>query len=99
MGNLGFWRVAQDDPAHVAVITAEGERITAGELLGESNRVVHGLRALGLKRGGTIAAMVTNEPAMLELYLAATQAGIFITPINSHLAAPEVAYIVQDCDA
>ena len=32
---------------------------------------------------------------MLELYLAATQAGLYITPINSHLAAPEIAYIVQ----
>ena len=30
---------------------------------GEANRAVHGLRALGLKRGDTIAAMTTNEPA------------------------------------
>jgi long-chain acyl-CoA synthetase len=43
--------------------------------------------------------MLTNEPAMLELYLAATQAGLYITPLNSHLAVPEVAYIVSDCDA
>jgi long-chain acyl-CoA synthetase len=99
MANYGFWKVAQDDPAHIAVISPEGERIPAGRLLGECNRVVHGLRALGLKRGDTIAAMVTNEPAMLELYLACTQAGMYITPINSHLAPPEVAYIVQDCDA
>jgi long-chain acyl-CoA synthetase len=99
MASFGFWRVAQDDPTHIAVVTADGERISAGQLLGECNRVVHGLRALGLSRGDTIAAMVTNEPAMLELYLAATQAGLYITPINSHLAPPEVAYIVQDCDA
>ena len=31
--------------------------------------------------------------------LAATQAGWYITPINSHLTGPEVAYIVEDCDA
>src|SRR5580700_4243348 len=99
MATYGFWKVAQDDPAHVAVISPAGEAITAGALLGECNRVVHGLRKLGLKRGDTIAAMVTNEPAMLELYLAATQAGLYITPINSHLAPPEVAYIVSDCDA
>ncbi|HEY2514394.1 MAG TPA: acyl-CoA synthetase, partial [Polyangiaceae bacterium] len=35
----------------------------------------------------------------LEVYLAATQAGMYITPINSHLAPPEIAYILQDCDA
>src|ERR1019366_8630396 len=69
------------------------------ELLRESNRVVHGLRARGLRKGDTIAAMMSNERAMLELYLAATQAGLYITPLNSHLAAPEIAYIVADCDA
>jgi long-chain acyl-CoA synthetase len=99
MATYGFWRVAQDDPRHVAVVTADDERITAGDLLRESNRVVHGLRARGLRRGDTIAVMLTNEPAMLELYLAATQAGLYVTPLNSHLAAPEVAYIVGDCDA
>ena len=99
MATYGFWKVAQDDPDHVALITAAGESITAGALLGEANRVVHGLRAMGLKKGDTIAAMTTNEGATLELYLAATQAGLYITPINSHRAPPEIAYIVQDCDA
>ncbi len=99
MATYGFWKVAQDDPRHVALITADDEKITAEDLLRESNRVVHALRARGLRRGDTIAVMLTNEPAMLEVYLAATQAGLYITPINSHLAAPEVAYIVGDCDA
>ncbi len=99
MATYGFWKVAQDDPDHVAVISPTGQQVTAGELLGEANRVVHALRALGLGRGDTFAAMLTNETAMLELYLAATQAGLYITPLNSHLAAPEIAYIVSDCDA
>ena len=99
MATYGFWKIAQDDPAHVALIEADGRKYTAGELLGEANRIVHGLRALGLKHGDTFAAMLTNEAAMLQCYLAATQAGFYITPINSHLTAPEVAYIVQDCDA
>jgi long-chain acyl-CoA synthetase len=99
MANYGFWKVAQDNPKHLALVDVDGSEHTAGELLGEVNRVVHGLRALGLKHGDTFAAMVTNEAAMLELYLAATQAGLYVTPINSHLAPPEVAYIVQDCDA
>jgi hypothetical protein len=33
MASFGFWRVAQDDPAHVAVVTADGEHISAGQLL------------------------------------------------------------------
>ncbi len=102
MGDMAFWAHAQENPAHVAVIElggAEPREITAGELLRSANRIVHGLRALGLQRGDAIAAMVVNEAAMLELYLAATQAGLYITPINSHLAPPEVAYIVSDCEA
>ena len=99
MATYGFWKLAQEDPQHLALITAGGERVTAGDLLRESNRLVHGLRARGLRRGDTIAVMMNNEKAMLEIYLAATQAGLYITPINSHLAAPVVGYIVADCDA
>jgi long-chain acyl-CoA synthetase len=99
MAKYGFWQLAQDEPQHLALVTAAGERVTAGDLLRESNRLVHGLRARGLRRGDTIAVMMNNERAMLEIYLAATQAGLYITPINSHLAAPEVGYIVTDCDA
>ncbi len=96
---LAFWSHAQENPQHVALIEPDGNSVTAGELLASANQVVHGLRALGLKRGDTIAVMLGNERAMLELYLAATQAGLYITPINSNLAPPEVAYIVTDCDA
>src|SRR5580693_5234119 len=99
MATYGFWKIANDDPGHVALIEPDGRKHTAGELLASANRVVHGLRALGFKPGDTFAVMLTNEAPMIELYLAATQAGWYITPINSHLAAPEVAYILQDCDA
>src|SRR5580658_8151124 len=99
MATYGFWKIAQDTPEHTALIEPDGRKYTAAELLAESNRVVHGLRALGLKQGDTFAAMLTNEAAMLQVYLAATQAGWYVTPINSHLTAPEVAYILQDCDA
>jgi long-chain acyl-CoA synthetase len=99
MATYGFWKVAQDDPSHIAVVTPEGREVTAAELLAGANQVVHGLRALGLGPGDTFAAMLTNDVAMLEVYLAATQAGWYVTPINSHLTGPEVAYILQDCDA
>ncbi len=33
---------------------------------------------------------------MIELYLAATQAGLYLVPINHHLAGPEIAYILAD---
>ncbi len=99
MPDVGFWKLAQQDPSRIAVITAEGREITAGALLGAANQIVHALRARGLGRGDTIAAALGNEVAMLELFLAAWQAGFYLTPINVHLTAPEIAYIVENCEA
>jgi long-chain acyl-CoA synthetase len=96
---FAFWKLAEEDPSRVALIDAEGREVTAGELLSASNQIVHGLRALGLQPGDAIAVMLTNEVAMIELYMAAVQAGWYMTPINSHLTAAEVAYIAGDCDA
>ena len=36
MATYGFWKVAQDDPPHVAVVTPAGESVSAGALLGEA---------------------------------------------------------------
>jgi long-chain acyl-CoA synthetase len=71
MPEIGFWRLAQEHPRHLAVVDPLGREVSAGELLRASNQVVHGLRALGLRRGDTIAAVLGNEVAMLELFFAA----------------------------
>ncbi|MFQ5664956.1 MAG: acyl-CoA synthetase [Candidatus Binatia bacterium] len=99
MPEYGFWHLAQKDPGRLAVVEPNGNPLTAGELLAASNRLVHGLRRLGLKQGDCIATVLPNGAAMIELYLAAAQAGLYLTPINHHLTAPEIAYILQDCEA
>src|SRR4051812_50201561 len=96
---LGFWRMAKADPERMALITPDGRENTAGELLAAANQVSHGLRALGLERGDTVAAVMPNGIEFLQLYLGATQIGLYITPINPHLVGPEIAYIVNDSDA
>lgn len=99
MTEMGFWKIAASNPSRIALVDVGGEEITAGALLAAANRLVHGLRDLGLRRGDTIAALLPNGRALIELYLAAAQAGWYLTPINTHLAPPEVAYIVNNCDA
>jgi long-chain acyl-CoA synthetase len=96
---LGFWKLADEDPQRVAVIDPSGRQVTYGELLAQSNRLVHGLRAQGLTTGGGVAAVLPNGIDMLALYFAAMQAGWYLTPINHHLVGPEIAYIVDDCEA
>src|SRR4051812_17584840 len=99
MADYGFWKLATEDPSHLAVVEPDGRAISAGELHRAANQAAHGLRALGLRRGDTIAVALENQAAMLEVYLAATQIGLYLTPINTHLAPAEIAYIAKDCDA
>jgi long-chain acyl-CoA synthetase len=61
--------------------------------------VVHALRALGMKRGDAVAAVLPNGSNPMHVYLAALQAGFYYVPINYRLSAPEIAYIIQDADA
>ena len=99
MSELGFWNFAQHHPAHTALVDATGHTLTAAELLAAANQLVHGLRALGLRQGDCIATVLPNGAPMIELYLAAAQAGWYLTPINHHLTASEIAYIVGDSEA
>ena len=99
MTDFGFWLMAQEEPGHLALVAPDGTEVKAGELLGRANQLVHALRALGLEQGDTIAFVLPNCPEVFELYLAAGQAGWYIVPINHHLVAPEVAYILKDSGA
>ncbi|MBB3046581.1 long-chain acyl-CoA synthetase [Litorivivens lipolytica] len=99
MSELGFWAFAQKDPSPLALVAPDGNKYTRGDLLAKANQVVHGLRELGLERGDAVAMMLPNCVEFYYIYLAATQAGFYMVPINWHLAGPEVAYILEDCEA
>lgn len=94
-----FWSIAADDPGRVAVVEDGGRTATYGELADAANRMTHGLRALGLDGGDVLAVAVPNCLEWFELYLGAWQSGLYFLPINCHLAAAEVAYIVGDSGA
>jgi long-chain acyl-CoA synthetase len=96
---VGFWTRAEEDPSWIAVVEPDGTQVTAGELLSRANQITGGLRAAGLRPGDGIAALLPNGAAALEVYLAAVQAGWYLTPLNWHFTAPEVAYIVADSGA
>jgi long-chain acyl-CoA synthetase len=99
MSEYGFWNLAQKDPDHLALVEPDGREWRAAELLAAANRLVHGLRGLGLRQGDCVATCLPNDAAMVQIYLAAAQAGWYLTPINHHLTAGEMAYILSDCEA
>jgi long-chain acyl-CoA synthetase len=96
---LGFWTRAQESPEWIAAVEPDGTEHRAGDLLARVNQITHGLRELGLKPGDGIASVLPNGAAALEVYLAALQAGWYLTPINWHFTAPEMAYILRDCES
>jgi long-chain acyl-CoA synthetase len=99
MSDLGFWNFAQRNPSALALVAPDGREWTRGELLASANRIAHGLRALGLGRGDCVAAVLPNCAEFYAVYLAVTQVGMYLTPINNHLTGPEIAYIVGDSAA
>ena len=92
----GFWKSAQEEPDRLALVLPDERTLSAGELLAAGNRLVHGLRALGLEKGDCVAVLLPNGAANVEVLVATMQAGFYVTPINTNLAAPEVAYILED---
>src|SRR5262245_37712331 len=77
---LGFWKIAQEDPERIALITPGDEvEVTYGELLAGANTVANGLQALGLQKGDTVACVLPNGLEMVELAMATLQIGLYLT--------------------
>lgn len=92
--------IACTHPDKTAVLMAcSGERLSYAELEHRSNQGAHLLRALGLKAGDHVAVMLENHLCFFEVYWAAQRAGLYFTPVSTHLSAAEAAYIVNDCGA
>jgi acyl-CoA synthetase (AMP-forming)/AMP-acid ligase II len=93
-------RFAESAPHRPAVIVGDtGVTLTYAEMESRSNRLAHAFRSFGLGVGDHVAILIDNRPEYFEAVWAALRSGLFVTPINWHLAPDEVAYIVKDCGA
>ncbi|OWA15019.1 acyl-CoA synthetase [Streptomyces sp. CS057] len=95
----GFWAQAVADPDRTVLIAPDGREWSAGRLHADVNRMVRGLRAAGLREGDAFAVVLPNGVELLTAYLAASQAGFYLVPVNHHLVGPEIAWIVADSGA
>ena len=90
---------ARRQPDKVAVYQSSGPSLTYAELNAGANRLARMFREAGLVEGDAMALVCTNRVEFVTAFFGAFRAGIRITPVNWHLTADEIAYIVQDCDA
>ena len=95
----GFWVAAGEEPDRVALIDADERAWTAGELLADANRLVHALRASGVQPFEPVATLTRNSAELFQTLLAIFQGGWQYVPLNAHLTAPEVGYILGDSGA
>jgi long-chain acyl-CoA synthetase len=96
---LSFWQRGASDPGRVAVVDVDGTVVTYGELLARSNRMANGLRSFGLASRDAVAVLLPNCRQVYETFLAAVQIGLYYVPINFHLTADEVEYVLTDAGA
>ena len=91
-------RRAETQPDETAIVSAVADR-TWAELDARCNQLVRAMRARGIEAGQAIGLVCSNRPEFVEVYIAAARNGLRLTPINWHLGAEEIAYILGDCEA
>jgi long-chain acyl-CoA synthetase len=82
------------------VVLVAGERkLIAQELSQQGKQAAGGLLQVGLQQGDAIALILRNDFAYFVLHDAARYAAFEVVPVNWHLKAAEIDYILKDCNA
>ncbi|MER3453491.1 MAG: acyl-CoA synthetase, partial [Acidimicrobiia bacterium] len=88
-------RTTPDKPALI-----DGERVvTYHELDVRTTRLAHAMASWGVTGGSRVAVMLPNSAAWFEAAIAASKLDAEIVPVNWHLRAGEVSWILGDSGA
>jgi fatty-acyl-CoA synthase len=93
-----FGAQALQRPDKVALIWEHGS-LTYGELRDSARRLAGALREMGLQPGDRVATLLFNRGETFQLYFACAYAGLTLVPVSFRLTPPEVASILNDCQA
>ncbi len=97
------WRLdvhAARTPGKAAVVMGRSHAsITYEELDERSRRLARVLHDAGLRAGDHLALVCENGLLFFEVVFAALRSGLYFTPVNWHLTAPEATYVVRNCGA
>lgn len=99
MNEYGFRHFASRDSGAPAIIEHDGTTWSRGALLELADGIARGLAAAGLAPGDAVAIVAPNCAEYVATYLAGISAGLYVVPVNWHLAAPEVDYLVESSRA
>lgn len=75
------------------------ERFTWSQVNTRVNKLVRGLRGLGVNKGDRVAILSNNCHQYLECYCAGGKSGIITVPLNYRLVGRELVYILNNSEA
>lgn len=85
---------ARRDPAGLALV-AGASRLTWQALAGQATTLAARLATLGLRPGDRLALLMDPSVRLIELIHAAQHGGLTLVLLNTRLAAPEIAMLVD----
>jgi fatty-acyl-CoA synthase len=85
-------------PDRIAVVHGESRR-TWRETYARCRRLASALAGHGVKRGETVAAMLPNVAAMIELHFGPAMLGAVINTLNTRLDAEAIAFMLDHGEA
>lgn len=91
-------QTAERYPEHVALIYKD-VNLTYRELNALVNSFAHALLDLGIRKGQTVALLMTNRPEYLISWFAIIRIGAVASPLNPSYKAREVAHQLKDSEA
>lgn len=77
----------------------ENERVTYAELDRRVDELAAGLSAHGLRHGDRLALLLGNRSEFVIAVCAAARAGIISVPLNIRQRAPEIEFVLNQCEA
>jgi long-chain acyl-CoA synthetase len=91
-------RALAEGPDREALVTRRS-RLTYAQLDEQANRAAHALRGFGVRTGDRVAASLPNEADVVVAFHGAMRLGAVWVGVNRALAAPEKAFLLEDCGA
>ncbi|MBV1904699.1 MAG: AMP-binding protein [Pseudomonadales bacterium] len=89
---------SHSNPERMAIQSEQGSR-TYKQLNNRINQISRALTNFGIRQGDAVSLLCSNRPEFAEVLMACFRTGIRISPINWHLTANEVSYIVNDSES
>ena len=86
-------------PENKTILIAGSRNLNANDLSQQGKKAASSLLQAGLQPGDAVALILRNDFAYFILHDAARYASFEIVPVNWHLKANELDYILKDCNA